>query len=381
MKIVYVITKSNWGGAQRHVYDLATHAKAKGHDVVVVLGTAGHNSNRGGELIDRLEAAGVRTVLVGSLRRDINIASEWSSFMEMLRAIRMERPDIVHLHSPKAAGLGGLASRLLGVNRIIMTAHGWNWNEDRGFIGRTLIYFFTWLTIVLATDVITLSIFEYEQAARLPFTRNKLRLIPLGIEPPAFLTREQAREFFIKKIDTRNKTVIGTISELHLNKGLSYCITSFADIVKKFPSTVMIVIGEGEERPHLERLIRDFGLDANVALVGHVSQAATYLKAFDIFTLTSLKEGLPYAVIEAGYAGLPIVATMVGGIPEMIANMKSGLLIQPKRTEAISDALTFMLEHPSDASRFGTTIHEKMTADFAIGKMFTTIDALYDGRK
>jgi glycosyltransferase involved in cell wall biosynthesis len=124
MKILYLITKSNWGGAQRHVFDLAVAMKDRGHDVAVALGGDG-------TLRTRLEAAGIYTHSIASLGRDISTGKDTGSLKEIMSVIHHRRPDILHVHSPKAAGLGAVAGRILGVKKIMYTVHGWAFNEDR----------------------------------------------------------------------------------------------------------------------------------------------------------------------------------------------------------------------------------------------------------
>jgi glycosyltransferase involved in cell wall biosynthesis len=150
------------------------------------------------------------------------------------------------------------------------------------------------------------------------------------------------------------KTVIGTIAELHPNKGLPYLINAFTSVVMQYPQTALIIIGDGQDQPALHLLIKEKKLEQSVFLAGYMDHAAEYLKAFNIFVLPSLKEGLPYAILEAGCASLPVVATTVGGIPEIIEDMRSGVLVQPKNIRELSHALSFMIEHPDERRRYGS---------------------------
>ncbi len=379
MKILYLITKSNWGGAQRHVFDLATAMRDKGHDVAVALGGDG-------TLRTKLEAAGIYTHSIATLGRDISTGKDLGSLKEVMSIIRHRRPDVLHMHSPKAAGLGSVAGRLLGVKSIIQTVHGWAFNEDRPVHQRALIIFFSWLTMLLCHKTIILSEHEYTQALRFPWVKEKLRLIPLGIKPPIFISIDGAKQAVAKQIgmtatDFNKKTVIGTIAELHPNKGLSYLINAFAIVVAQYPQTILIIIGDGQELTSLHILIKEKKLEQNVFLAGYMDNAAEYLKAFTLFVLPSLKEGLPYVILEAGSASLPVVATTVGGIPEIIEDMKSGVLIQPKNIRELSHALSFMIEHPEERRKYGATLKEKVLKDFSIEKMTESVAALYDTKK
>jgi glycosyltransferase involved in cell wall biosynthesis len=375
MKILYLITKSNWGGAQRHVFDLATAMRDKGHDVAVALGGDG-------TLRTRLEAAGIYTHSIATLGRDISTGKDAGSLKEIMSVIRHRRPDILHVHSPKAAGLGSVAGRVLGVKSIIYTVHGWPFNEDRPLHQRLVIMFFSWLTMMFCHTTILLSEREYGQALNFPWIKEKLRLIPLGIKAPTFLSVDGAKQSIAKHIgmpipEFNKKTVIGTIAELHPNKGLSYLINAFASVVMEYPQAVLVIIGDGQELSAMHMLIKEKKLEQSVFLTGYMDHAAEYLKAFTIFVLPSLKEGLPYAILEAGCASLPVVATTVGGIPEIVEDMKSGVLVQPKNIRELAHALSFMIEHPDERRKYGITLKERVSKNFSVEKMVESVGELY----
>lgn len=375
MKVVELITKSNWGGAQRHVYDVSSYLNKKGYEITVALGG-------NGILKDRLIEAKIQTVSIESLGRDIKITGEIKSFWKIFGVIRKEKPDILHLHSPKAAGLGALAGRLLGIDMIVQTIHGWSFNEDRSLIERSLILFFSWITTMLCHKTIVISEHDYAQSMYFPLVRNKIQLIPIGIESPVFMSVDGAKQLLSKKVNMdlslfKKKTVMGTISELHNNKGLHYLVESMESVVKKHKDAIMVVIGEGEQRESLTEHIKKSGLEKNFFLVGYIDHANEYLKALDIFVFPSIKEGLPYALLEAGMASLPVISTTVGGIPDIIEDMKTGILIQPKNTRDLTHAISFMLEHPKDIKRYGKSLKEQVSTKFSSIKMLENIDKLF----
>lgn len=376
MKIVYVITKSNWGGAQRQVFDLATAMRSSGHDVWVALGG-------NGALKDNLEAAGIYTFSISELGRDISLRADFQSFRKILSVIKDKKPDILHLHSPKAAGLGSLAGRILRVPKIITTVHGWTFNESRPWYQVLTIRFFSWLTMLLSHTTILLSEKEYGQARSFPKVKAKIELITLGIKPVLFMSIDGSKQTIAKliglnQLDFEKKTVIGTIAELHPNKGLDYLITATKDVVTQYPNTICVIIGDGQDKEKIRKLISDGRLERNIYLAGQVENASQYLKAFNIFVLPSTKEGLPYTILEAGCASLPVVATSVGGIPEIIDDMKSGILVQSKNSKELGHALSFMIEHPEERRRYGTNLREKILSKFQMEKMLRSIEELYN---
>ncbi len=376
MKILYVITKSNWGGAQRHVFDLATAMKAKDHDVWVALGGEGL-------LKQKLEQAGIYTFSIADLGRDIKPGKDAGSFKEIYSIIRNKRPDVIHLHSPKAAGLGSLAGRLLGVKTIITTVHGWTFNEDRPIIELLFIRLFSWLTMLLSHITIVISDKEYAQALSFPWVKDKLKLIPLGLRSPTYYSIDGADQALARNIrmdlgEFNKKVIIGTIAELHPNKGLKYLVEAMSMVSEQQPNAICLIAGTGQEEDNLKKMITEKKLEQKVFLLGHLDNAAEYLKAFTVFVLPSIKEGLPYTILEAGLASLPVVATTVGGVPEIIEDMKSGILIQARNYRELAHALSFMIEHPEERKKYGNALKERVASKYSLDKMLWMVESTYN---
>src|SRR3989344_6143426 len=306
-KILFLITKATWGGAQRYVYDLATHL-GDGFEPIVAYGEKG-------KLSEKLERKAIESHPLPSLGRDIALVSDISSFFEILSCLRKVRPDVLHLNSSKAAALGALAARILGVKRIVFTVHGWPFNEKRNAVARALIYFISWFTTFLSHETIVVSKSDEVQGKTMRAVAGKIHYIPIGIEVPEYCTPEEAMQHLCGKVpalkNAPNVPRIGTIAELTANKGLRHAIEAIALLKKRGVDVLYVVVGEGEERGHLKTLVRKSGVVENVFFAGFVLDAARYLKAFDIFLLPSIKEGMPYVLLEAAAAGLTIVATNV----------------------------------------------------------------------
>jgi glycosyltransferase involved in cell wall biosynthesis len=349
--------------------------KASGHEVSVALGGKG-------VLQKKLESAGIFTHPIDYLERDFSFSKDFKSLREIYSIIKERRPDVIHLHSPKASGLGALAARLLGTKRIITTVHGWTFNEDRKFIQKATIAFFSWLTMVLAHKVILLSDKEYYQALKFPWVRQKLTTIPLGIKTPVFMSIDGAKQFFGKMLNMDinsfgKKIVIGTIAELHRNKALNYLIDAMSIVSSNYPQAICLIVGEGEERANLEKQIKDLKLEDKIFLTGFIDNCSEYLKAFNIFTMSSIKEGLPYTLLEAGSASLPVVSTPVGGIPEIIEDMRSGILIQARNSKELAHGISFLIENPDERRRYGNALKDRVTNVFSIEKMYASTERLY----
>jgi glycosyltransferase involved in cell wall biosynthesis len=378
IRIMYCITKGNWGGAQRYVYDLATSLPKEAYDVCVLIGSEGL-------LEQKLQESGIKTIVLGSLTRNIKLYTDFIALIKLIKIFKKEKPDIIHLNSSKMGLLGALAGRLAGVPKIVFTGHGWAFNEERSNLQRKIIYLFHRLTISLAHLTIAVSQATKNQIAKNKAFGDKVIVIHNSIEEINFLDKKPAKEEITKKLsqglNLENKLWLGTISELHKNKGLKYIIEALhlLDIKtdNKTSLPILIIIGEGEERHSLQQMINTYDLQKSIFLVGRIDEAAKYLKAFDVFTLTSTTEALPYVILEAGQAGLPIIASAVGGIPEIIEDMENGILVRAKEPEEIKKALEFLINNKDKMSEFGNKIKAKINKDFTKDKMVNKTIEVY----
>lgn len=370
-KLLFVITKSNWGGAQRYVYDLATSLPKDAFEIAVAFGGTGQKGGSTGRLKTLLDAAGIRTLYLSNLGRDIDAGGDLASFREIMKVFRKEKPDIVHLNSSKAGGLGALAARMAGVKQIVFTVHGWAYNEPVSPLSKFFRWSISLITLLLSHKVIAVSEFDsIHSPFGLPVTT-----IHIGIAMPTFLPREESRAQIVQAVGIPHDTfVMGTIAELHKNKGLDILVEAFA-LTK---NGHLVVIGEGEERERLERLIRLKNLKDRVHLVGFIENAAVLLKGFDIFLLPSRKEGLPYTILEAGAAELPVIASIVGGIPEIIDDQLSGILVPAYDPDSLAEALNELMESPATRARYGARLKEKVERYFPLRGMIKKTMEVYE---
>ncbi|MEQ1561464.1 MAG: glycosyltransferase family 4 protein [Nitrospira sp.] len=370
-KVLYLVTKGVWGGAQKYVYSLAVNLQKDEYDISVVVG-------KGNILKNKLEENGLKVQEIKSLERDISIVTEIKNLIEIFKIIKKEKPDVLHLNSPKASGLGAVAGRALGVPNIIQTVHGWSFNENRSTLSKYLIYFFSWLTVMLCHKTIVIAEREAEQALKMPLVSGKkISLIHNGVEQIKFKEKEMAKKdllFRAGKIDVGNALWIGTVAELHKNKGISYAIEALSQIKTPF---VFFIIGEGEERKNLEKLIVDKKLENQVFLLGFMDNANLNLKAFDIFLLTSTKEGLPYTLLEAGLAGLPVVSSSVGGIPDIITSDSLGKIVKAGKVNQIKQAIEYLINLKDEKIKIGENLKEKIEKDFSMKQMLEKTEKLY----
>lgn len=341
--ILYIITQSEWGGAQRYVFDLATSLHDD-WDVAVAFGEQGDT----GAFAHVLREHGISTTSIPSLKRSIDLVHDIGAVREIVSLIRRTKPDIVHLNSSKVSIVGSVACSLakwvFGQKlQVVYTAHGWVFSEPLPVWKRALYRIVEWITASLKDAIICVS--EHDlllaQKARIAPPR-KLMVVHNGIEAVHFLPKEVSQEILFRygKPGREPEIVIGSIGNLYATKGFPYLIEA-ARIYKergRCPIAVYI-IGEGDEREALLRLIYEAKVGDMVFLTGAVPQAAKLLSAFDLYVCTSVKEGLSYTLIEALQAGLPIIATDVGGNAEVLGRGEAGMLIPAGSAEDMARAI------------------------------------------
>ena len=363
-KILYFITQSEYGGAQRYVFDLANNLKSD-FQVAVAMGEQGKD----GRLAKKLDENDIKYFILPHLKRDISPLNEIFALREIIKLIKKYQPDIIHLNSSKISILGSLAA-LFTKTKVIYTVHGWVFNEP---LPTPLKWFYLWLekfTAKFKDKIICVSESDRQVALKYKIAPvEKLITIHNGLAPVNFYTREEALPLLAKE-RAGGEVFIGSIGNLYKTKGFEYLIEA-ADILTHKLNTpaTFIIIGEGKEREALKNLIAKYNLKNNFILAGSIDEAARLLPAFDVYVCSSVKEGLSYTLIEAMQAGRPIVATAVGGNPEMIENEKTGLLSKPADARDLAEKIKTLLNNKTLALELGQNAKAKAMAEFGLEKM------------
>lgn len=379
-KVIFVITKSNWGGAQRYVYDLATNLSKDTWDVTVAFGGTGEPDASHGALAHNLSIAKVEGIHVPPFMRDISISREFEVLRQLTWLFKNKRPDVIHLNSSKAGGIGALAGRRAGVKKIVFTSHGLPYDEDVFLPKKIFRWLATWATFLLCHQVILISQDTYKRARRFPFCKKKVHLIYNGIKQIDFYSREEARTNIIGKprVDT---LWIGTIGEFTRNKGYPYLVEAASILKNRGFSFRMSLVGWGEDISKIKQQAINEGLynapgsSAYIDLPGFVPDYARKLKAYEIFVLASVKEGLPYVLLEAGQAGCAVVASRIPGITDVIGD--AGILVEPKNAEEIASSLEKLLKETELRQSLGKKLQERVQKEFSLEQMVEKTQALY----
>jgi|SRR5215213_3000127 len=307
----------------------------------------------GGSLIERAEDAGLDVVALYDMAggRGIYPRTDLRGFRELCSHLAAGGFDIVHTHSAKAGGTGRLAARRVGVPTVVHSFHGFPFHAfqplpvRRGLIAierrlaRITDYFLTDGTAV-AADAVRLKI--------APPDRIRAIASPIdnGIPPATPAARRRARAALGIPAGAR---VVGTAARLDHQKSPLDMVEAIAALEQ--PDVRMVWIGDGHLRERTERLIDRRGLTDRFLLLGERADVPALLPAFDVFAMSSLYEGLPCAVVEAMVCGIPVAATAVNSVPEIVISGRTGLLARPGDPASLTRALAHLLENPDDAAR------------------------------
>lgn len=369
-RVLFVVTQSEFGGAQRFLYELISRL-TDDYDVSAATGITGDQA-----FTAALKELGVPVYLLHHLERDADPVADILAIRELRSLIKKTAPETVFLNSSKAGFIGARAALPFPKIKVIYRIGGWSFNDPRPGWQKKL-----WLTLERMSAkwkdyIIVNSQRDLDQALELGIRpREKMILVHNGLDPYRidFLPREEARAQLSDRTgeNLKNKKIIGTIANFYPAKGLN----NFIEAAKQteLADTVFCVIGDGSGRAKLEESIKNLGLNKKVFLIGRVDQAARYLPAFDVFVLPSLKEGFPWSVLEAMAAKLPVIATRVGAVSEVIEDGRNGLVVEPGRPELIAEKIKDLFANELKMKEMGIQANQTVILKFSPEKMVEEI--------
>jgi len=381
-RVLFIITQSEMGGAQRFVLEMALYLKKQGYGLLIGVGIDG-----GEEFLKKLDDAEIEYKIIGNLRRDIHIIGDIKSIFEIRKIIKEFKPNTLFLNSSKAGFLGSLASKFKIQNskfKVIYRIGGWAFNDPWPAWKRKAWLILEkisapWKDIIIANNKQNLDQAKIHDIK----PRGDVVLIHNGIDiyKLEYLPKEEAKLKLFERIAKNSgkifqaDTIIGTIANLYPTKDLPTLVRT-AEHFKNNDSVVFVVIGNGTERQNIEKLIEEKGLKHKIILLGQIPEAKRYLPAFDIFVLPSLKEGFPWALIEAMAAKLPVIATKVGAVEEIIENGKNGFIVEPGKPEQIAEKIKTIIADDHLKQELGIQAHQTILFKFPLEKMVKEIESL-----
>ena len=307
----------------------------------------------GGPLLEQAQEAGLEVIRIRHMDggRGIYPKDDLRGYRELTKQLGAGDFDIVHTHSAKAGGIGRIAAQRVGVEAIVHSFHGFPFHEFQSRPARRTLLTIERRLARITDHFLTDGTAIAAEAVRLKIAPpERIRAIAspidadISVATPADRTR--ARQRLGLPTDAK---VIGTAARLDRQKSPLDMVEAIAALER--PDVYMVWLGDGHLRPATERLIRRKRLEDRFLLLGERSDVPSFLPAFDVFAMSSLFEGLPCAVVEAMAAGIPVVATAVNSVPEIVISGRTGLLARPGDPDSLARALRHMVDNPRDGAR------------------------------
>lgn len=332
-----------------------------------------------GSLFDRAEASGVDVVRLRRMGggRHVYPGADLHALRELVSELSTGRFDLVHTHAGRAGAIGRLAARRVGVRAIVHTLHGFPFNEFQNPLTRATLRTIEQRLGRITDYFLTDGTFVASEAVRLkiaPPERIRAVISPIDAVPP---TSPAARREARRKLGIpEGARVVGTVARLAAQKSPLDMVKAIAALGRT--DVHMIWVGDGELRGKTERLIEKEGLSDRFLLLGDRDDVPDLLPAFDVFALSSLWEGLPCSVVEAMTCGIPVVATAVNSVPEVVIAGRTGLLARPGDPASLSRAVAYMLDHPAEAARMAEVAQRQIGEQFRADVLGRELMDVYD---
>ena len=377
MEIVcHVITKLELGGAQEVALYAVSHLDRSKFRPLLVTGP-------GGLLTDEAKTLpGVDVHVLSSLARHVHVLADLAAFVELVRLFRRLHPTIVHTHSSKAGILGRWAAWCAGVPMIFHTIHGYGITPAQSHWIRRALILLERMTGWITTHWIAVAQADVEKGIEWGlFDRTQVSVVRPGIDPLPFqggidaTTRDALRaQFGVGPAGY----LVGTVACLKPQKAPEDFVAVAKRVCEAVPNAQFVLIGDGELRSRIESLIEVSGLRTRLHLAGWRRDIPTVMKIFDAFLLTSHWEGLPRVLLEARTIGLPVVATRVGGVEEVIVHGRHGWLSKAGDIAGLSAHLILVLKGRDGQPQGRLRSVEALPKEFHLDEMVKQYESLYD---
>jgi glycosyltransferase involved in cell wall biosynthesis len=369
IKVAQVVTLSEMGGAQKHVLLLSTELKNKGYDVTIF-------TSAGGKLIEKAQENGIEVVLVPDMVRDIDISKDIKAVKNLHRLFRDGGFDIVHCHSSKAGILARIAAKLAGTKKVVYTAHGFVFNEPMSNLKRTVYIYIERIGAMLGDKVIAVSKKDCDSALENRLVdKDKLTFIPNAI--PEIRKDELSEAAQVKKEFgiQEEEFVLGTISNFYETKGHKYLIEALKRLYAEGYRFKTVFAGQGPKLQEMKSLAAGY---SDIMFLGYREDNYDIMNILDLFVLPSIKEGMPYVILEAMSLGKPVLCTKVGALTDMITDGINGYIVEPQDSGLIYDKLKWILSNRDKAVAVGIAGEKYVSDNFALSKFTESVIRIYE---
>ena len=359
MRILFIITRADTvGGAQVHVRDLASALIRQGHEVLVVTGVSGPYNIA-------LDSWGVHSLSCKVLQQQIDPVRDWQAFSFLMQTIRQFQPDLVSTHSSKAGILGRLACRVTNTP-CIFTAHGWAFTGGVPEPSRTIYRQLERLAEPLADRIICVS------------EQDRLLGIKAGMKPDRLLTVHNGMPDIPPELKANpadpNPVRIVMIARFDKQKDHLTLLQAFQSLL----DAQLDLVGDGPKLEETKATVDKLGIGDRVNFLGYCNNVAKILAQAHIFTLISNWEGFPRTIIEAMRAGLPVVASNVGGVTEALKDGVTGYCVPRGDVTSLRDRLSKLVSDAKLRRKMGCAGRQCYEVEFTFQRMFEQTFRVYE---
>ena len=359
MQVLFVVDSLNVGGAERHVIDLASAFAQRGHRVTLACSAVG-------ALAPLAAYAGVevRPLLCRLVKRRPSVRYAW----ELARLFHRDRFDLVHAHMFASMLASAWAIRGTGIPLVITEHSQATWRSRSAWWCSRWAYSQAKHVIAVSREIKR----RLVEQDGVPFDRVSVIMNAVSAAPDQFIAGEPNLPGV-----PRSCPLVGVAARLQPEKGVAYLLEAAATILRRWPQVHFLVIGDGPEREALQAYAERLGMQKHVHFLGFRQDARALVGSLDILVVPSLSEGTPLVTLEAMAAGVPVVASAVGGIPEQIRHQREGLLVPPANAQALGEAVLQLLNNPSRMQRLGQAGKQRVLSQFRLETMVQQTEDVY----
>ena len=361
MKICYVVSGDLWGGAEEQAFSLIKEiVENTDHSVDVI-------TFNDGLFARRVQQIGVDVQVI-----DEKANNAFMLFRKIFFSLKGRSVDILHAHGLKEHLLAGLAGRAASVHRIVRTFHG------RGMLSSSLKKNIDkFCSSFLADTLIAVSSELASHLVSRGFSDKKIKIIRNGINVDSLKENIHALPRDKQHFADETTFIFGVVGRLVPVKGHRYLFAAFKRLLENDCIVRLLVLGNGPLEQEYRNAVRDMGITEQVCFLGFVDNPLDYVVDFDAFVMPSLNEGIPLALLEAMGLGVPVIASRVGGIPEVVNDGSTGLLVEPQSVDGLYNACLRLFRDADLRKGLATRAEKHIKDDFSAGKTVQETLALY----
>ena len=372
LNILIVVTRMDTGGVPEHILMLVRGLRKNGHKISVLC------DNISKRYENEFVALGVEIILV-ALSRLPNPISDIRVFFKLINIMKSGGYDVVHTHMSKAVMLGAPAAKLARIPVVVNTAHNVGWLALSNPVFRVVFWVYDSLLFRLAMDaVITVSELVKKGVVDSHIAPdNKVYAVANGIDTPV-IPNETALLKLKNDMAVKDDTLIViTVARLVWFKGINTLIDAAAMVVQEVPNVLFVVVGDGDKLGELQAQVNTLGIQKQVAFLGERDDVPALLSISDLFALPSVSEGMPISILEAMALSKTVVATSVGGVPELVIPGETGILVEKGDSKAMSKAIITLLKDEDFRLKMGRTCREYHQKYYSTESMVVATEAVY----